>query len=820
MTAAAELLRQHGITLDDTTPGRHYAICPQCSKNRSKQNAKCLGVTIEADDSVRWGCNHCGWTGPTKGDGQGENFETKYDYQDADGKLIFQKVRKVPKGFYCRRQDGGGGWINNMKGITDKPLYRWPEVLKAIAADREIAIVEGEKDADNLWRIDIPATTNFDGAADITKSKKPKWKPRYSEDLRDARIIVFNDNDQQGIAHAEAICRMSQGICVRVRRLDLAPHWPEIPKGGDVSDWLALGHSREDLDRLIEGAPEVAAASAVHEAPRDDDDVEIERLAKLTPFEFERCRKDAADALGVRAAILDRLVGAKRAELGLHDGDGKQGRAVEYDEPVPWDAPVDGAGLLDQIAKAVRRFVVLPKHGAEITALWCVHTYCLDGTDVTPRLDIEAPFPDCGKSTYNDFLEQVVYRPDSVGNMSMAAFFRTVEEFRPTLLIDDLDSFVTEESEIRNAFNTGHHLRGSVKRTVGDNHEVRTFSTFAALAFNHIGELPSVYNTLTSRSINITLARRLATEKIESLSGPRRRNEFAELRRKLKRWANDNTSALASAEPVMPADLINRAADNWRPLLAIADACGGKWPEWVRAAIIQRDADSVAEGSIRELLLAHIREIFDRVSLKDGFISSTNLAVELAQIEGGPWAEYGKSRKPITTHALQRLLKPLKIGSGKNAARDTRGYKKRDFEDAFARYLTAVSSPKGDFALSKCPSVPKADEMGTSGLFPKCPEEAFGTLAKSDGNADGTGIRDTWDTSKAGNGQTHDAGLSQRAIDDLADRVRSFAADHVGDADASAAINLMLTRWLAESGVLREHIATEAARVMDAVFDA
>ena len=28
----------------------------------------------------------------------------------------------------------------------------------------------------------------------------------------------------------------------------------------------------------------------------------------------------------------------------------------------------------------------------------------------------------------------------------------------------------------------------------------------------------------------------------------------------------------------MPAGVFNRAADNWRPLLAIADAAGGEWP--------------------------------------------------------------------------------------------------------------------------------------------------------------------------------------------------------------------------------------------------
>lgn len=88
------------------------------------------------------------------------------------------------------------GWtwrrINETKGINNKPLYRWPQIVAAVTEDREIAVVEGEKDADRLWSIGIPATTNFDGATDTIKNPKakPKWKAEYSEALRGARIIV------------------------------------------------------------------------------------------------------------------------------------------------------------------------------------------------------------------------------------------------------------------------------------------------------------------------------------------------------------------------------------------------------------------------------------------------------------------------------------------------------------------------------------------------------------------------------------------------------------------------------------------------------
>jgi hypothetical protein len=155
--------------------------------------------------------------------------------------------------FFLRRPDGRGGWINDANGVDTSILYRIDEVNEAIALGYEIAVVEGEKDADNLWRLDIPATCNAHGASE--PGKKPKWTERHSAQLRGAPIVVFNDNDRAGYDHADVICRLSQGVAKRVRRLDLKPHWPDMPKGADVSDWLAAGHTHKELDALIAASP-------------------------------------------------------------------------------------------------------------------------------------------------------------------------------------------------------------------------------------------------------------------------------------------------------------------------------------------------------------------------------------------------------------------------------------------------------------------------------------------------------------------------------------------------------------------------------------
>jgi Family of unknown function (DUF5906) len=261
MMTVAALLDANHIKLPNTAPGRYYTTCPQCSRDRrpAHQRSKVLGVTINGDRAY-WGCNHCGWTGPEKCNGFSSAApEITYDYLDETGVLLFQKVRGANKRFWQRKPDGAGGWVNDLSGVR-RVIYRLPEIIEAIAAGYAIVCVEGEKDADNLWRINVPATCNPDGAA--KPGQKPKWRSEFSEMLRGADIVVIGDNDDPGRDHAEATASMSIGVAARVRMLDLAKHWPDIPQGGDISDWLKT-HTREQFDELAADARDMTSKEGV-----------------------------------------------------------------------------------------------------------------------------------------------------------------------------------------------------------------------------------------------------------------------------------------------------------------------------------------------------------------------------------------------------------------------------------------------------------------------------------------------------------------------------------------------------------------------------
>jgi len=172
---AAEILDEHGLAPPPAGATRYYAPCPRCSANRKPAHRKseCLGITITRD-GVHFDCSHCGWKGGGYYNGHGQENDpigATYDYQDESGAILFQKVRTTAKRFWQRQPDDAGDWINNVKNVR-KVLYQLPRIVEAIGNSQTIICVEGEKDADNLCNLGIPATCSPDGAA------KPGQKPK------------------------------------------------------------------------------------------------------------------------------------------------------------------------------------------------------------------------------------------------------------------------------------------------------------------------------------------------------------------------------------------------------------------------------------------------------------------------------------------------------------------------------------------------------------------------------------------------------------------------------------------------------------------
>jgi hypothetical protein len=230
-----------------------------------------------------------------------------YDYVDEAGDLVMQVVRYDPKDFRQRRPDGRGGWIKNVKGVRLVP-YRLPELQESLALDRPIFIVEGEKDADNLIKFGVPATTNPMGAGN--------WQSKLNAYFADADVVVISDNDPQTIKagvpqfhpdgrpkhtgqdHADHVCEELQPVARRARHLNLGKLWPECPSKGDIS--VVAGGTPERLYEIVDqlsawSPPKPSAADgpaptmALNETDAGDDPAPIPPRGWLLANQF--CRR-------------------------------------------------------------------------------------------------------------------------------------------------------------------------------------------------------------------------------------------------------------------------------------------------------------------------------------------------------------------------------------------------------------------------------------------------------------------------------------------------------------------------------------------------
>ena len=163
----------------------------------------------------------------------------------------------------------------------------------------------------------------------------------------------------------------------------------------------------------------------------------------------------------------------------------------------------------------------------------------------------------------------------------------------------------------------------------------------------------------------------------------------------------------------MPGELHDRAADNWRPLLAIADLAGGEWPGRARhAALVMAGANEGEDGSLRTLLLRDIRDLF--TSRGVARLRSEEIVEALVQMEDRPWSEWGRGRSPMTTPALAKQLKPFKVKPRqfKHEGKKIRGYEFAELNEVFTRYLPpeggATRYPRYVPAMAWTIAVPKA----------------------------------------------------------------------------------------------------------------
>ncbi len=418
----------------------------------------------------------------------------------------------------------------------------------------------------------------------------------------------------------------------------------------------------------------------------ESDEAAIAWLAGMKPLEYERVRSEQAKLMGCRPAVLDALVKKARNEETEADN-------LPFPEVEPHPEPIDPATLLNEVSDTIRRFIVLDVEQADAAALWVAFTWFEDVVEVAPLLVINAPEKACGKSQLLDLVGRLSARPLPAANASAPFLFRAIELWKPTVLIDEADTFVRENEEFKGLVNAGHTRSSAyVGRVVGDNHEPKLFKVWGPKALAGIALEKHLPDATMSRAIVFELRRKLPHESVTRLRHAGS-DLFEGIASKLARFADDYAQQVRLARPTLPDELGDRAQDNWEPLLAIAGCAGAEWVKRATVATLKLSGAGDKSVSTGNELLADIQEILESKNVLK--ISTADLIVALVADDEKPWATYNRG-KQISPRQIARQLAGYGIKSKtiRLGYETAKGFEVEQFADVFARYLSdPLNSP-------------------------------------------------------------------------------------------------------------------------------
>jgi hypothetical protein len=186
----------------------------------------------------------------------GAEIEDAYDYEDERGQLLFQVVRfKHPKKFLQRRPDPTkpGGWTYSIAGVRMVLYHLTSRARRASTSPRARRMSRPSP----IWgsRHDVPH-----GRGEVAPQRRPAPRGRGA-----ARRDPARPRPARRGPGADRRPELSRGgLTVRIVRL------PGLAPKGDVSDWIAAGHTAAELTALVEATPLDTGEAARPTAPSED----------------------------------------------------------------------------------------------------------------------------------------------------------------------------------------------------------------------------------------------------------------------------------------------------------------------------------------------------------------------------------------------------------------------------------------------------------------------------------------------------------------------------------------------------------------------
>lgn len=360
----------------------------------------------------------------------------------------------------------------------------------------------------------------------------------------------------------------------------------------------------------------------------------------------------------------------------------------------PHPEPVIVADLLADIEGVVNRHVVLKPEAATALAVWILHTYVFELRDTVAYVAIESPEKRCGKTTLLSVLAAMAHRPLIASNLTIGALFSVIDVCRPTLFIDEADTFLAGNGTMRGIINSGNTWRSAYvlrlaqsKPKRGSDDTVRPpengesgfrkFSCWCPKVIAMIGQAP---DTIADRSIVVPMSRKLTSEACAPLT----ELKADDIKAKCVRFALDFGPEIAGAGKIRGQGLNDRAVDTFDPLYVIARMAGEGWEQKLHAAALALSSGAQEQSSRTEL----IKDILSAFMLSgQEKLFSRDLADILRNDQGRKTLSLESSS--LNEFRISQILRPygirprnVRIGS-----RVGKGYDLMELFDAFKRYI-------------------------------------------------------------------------------------------------------------------------------------
>jgi hypothetical protein len=374
---------------------------------------------------------------------------------------------------------------------------------------------------------------------------------------------------------------------------------------------------------------------------------------------------------------------------------------------------------LDEVAAFIRRYVVLRPEQLVAVTLWIAHCHAIKAFYTTGRLLLRSPEPECGKSLLFDVMETLV-PPDPILDVSIspAALYRSLDENNPpVVMLDEIDKTIgrsgsaeSESLSLLVAVVNGGYRRGrTVRRCVGSGHVVVKFPIFAPVALAGIS--PKLDRAALTRSIVIEMQRRAPDEPVDEFVAWDAVPAGEALRDELISWASANVDNLQRARPYRPAGIVNRLAECWSPLLAIAEAAGGHWVDDARnaATTLAGVGHHQDHASVGQRVLAAVYRAFGEREV----LWTADLLDALNSDDEAPWVKWNNGQG-VRASDLANRFRDYDIHRSadiKIAGTTRKGYRRAWFAEAWKRYLSPneheTPVAKNDPAIDNSETLPR-----------------------------------------------------------------------------------------------------------------